>query len=132
MEYLESAPTTKKMIAKYIDGLLTLIVVILIRLATIDTEMDSFEFILYWFAVTFIYSLIFTTGKRNTLGRFLMKVKIVEANGSQLTFKSAFKRQVVSIFSLIAFGIGYFIGIFHDKKLTLHDRLINTRVVDLS
>lgn len=132
MEYLSNASSTKKFIAKYIDGTSLLIVLMILQLLSESGPADFMDSCLKIFIIAFFYNLIFTSGKRNTLGRFLMQVKIVNKDGSNLSILTAIKRFFVSVLSSLFIFLGYFISFFHEQRLTLHDRLVGTRVVTLN
>lgn len=65
-----------------------------------------------------------------TLGKMLLGIKVVDANGQRMTFWHAFGRNAGKIISGIILNIGYFMAGATRKKQALHDQLANAYVVD--
>ncbi len=65
-----------------------------------------------------------------TLGKMLLGIKVVDANGQRMTFWHAFGRNAGKIISGIILNIGYFMAGVTRKKQALHDQLANAYVVD--
>ncbi len=67
-----------------------------------------------------------------TLGKRLLRIRVVRADGSRLTFGRATGRYFADMLSSMTFLIGYLMAAFDDERRALHDRLCDTRVVQLS
>ena len=65
-----------------------------------------------------------------TVGKMLLGIKVVDAQGKRMTFWHAFGRNAAKIISGIIFNIGYFMAGATRKKQALHDQLANAYVVD--
>ena len=65
-----------------------------------------------------------------TLGKMLLGIKVVDANGQRMTFWHAFGRNAAKIISGIILNIGYFMAGATRKKQALHDQLANAYVVN--
>jgi len=65
-----------------------------------------------------------------TFGKQLMRLKVVNTDGSILTPKEAFWRNAFKIFSHAAFSIGFFWILFDSQKRGWHDIMGKTLVVD--
>lgn len=117
------ASNIKKLVAMTIDNLLIMLIVSLLK------RSDS-SFVLIYLIISFAYTTYFTTDERNTLGRFLMRVKILNQDGSLINFKTAALRSLCSLLSIFPLFLGYFIALFDEKKLTFHDRINQTKVCD--
>ena len=90
--------------------------------------------IVYSDVVKYIFSPaydIFFIGKYGaTLGKMLMKIKVVTADGGRVSYWRATGRHFAKILSAIILFIGYFMAFWDDEKRALHDRLCKTRVVN--
>ncbi len=66
---------------------------------------------------------------QGTLGKYIMKIKIVNEDGSKLGLIKAASRLIFKIFSLLLVGVGFFMILLTRKKLGLHDMILSTKVV---
>lgn len=64
-----------------------------------------------------------------TLGKKALGLKVVQADGSPVSYGRACGRAFAEILSGLACYIGYIIAIFDKEKRSLHDHICNTRVV---
>ncbi len=64
-----------------------------------------------------------------TLGKRWLKMRVVDTEGGRLSFGRATKRFFSKILSAIAFGAGFIMIAFSDRKQGLHDRIADTLVV---
>ena len=64
-----------------------------------------------------------------TLGKMACKIKVVTADGGQVSYLLALGRYFAKMLSALTFMIGYLMAAFDDQKRALHDRICNTRVV---
>ncbi len=64
-----------------------------------------------------------------TLGKKIMGIRVVDAEGRALTRRRGWMRAVASVISLQFFWVGYWIAIFNPGLRSLHDWLVQTRVV---
>lgn len=130
--------------AKFIDGiLLNIVTQILSGIMTVilgDVETANPNDIgallglgaAYFFvpvAVAFIYSVYFTGKYGATPGKMAMKIKVVMADGSPITFGVAAGRWFAAALSYITLYIGFIMAAFDEEKRTLHDRIVGTRVI---
>jgi uncharacterized RDD family membrane protein YckC len=96
----------------------------------------SAGFVVLQLVVTFINLCIglsyetFMIGKYGaTLGKMACKVKVVTAEGGQVSYLLALGRYFAKMLSALIFMIGYLMAAFDDEKRALHDRICNTRVI---
>ena len=66
-----------------------------------------------------------------TLGKKLLGIRVVRADGSQLTYGRATGRYFADMLSSMTLFVGYLMAAFDDERRALHDRLCDTRVVQL-
>lgn len=64
-----------------------------------------------------------------TLGKKIMGIRVVDAEGRALNRRRGWMRGIASVISLQFFWAGYWIAIFNPGLRTLHDWLVQTRVV---
>jgi len=81
------------------------------------------------FAVSWGYATYLVGAYGATLGKMACGLKVINTDGSALTYGKAFKRCLAELVSGITLGIGYIMAAFDDEKRALHDRIVDTRVV---
>lgn len=64
-----------------------------------------------------------------TPGKMACGLKVVTADGGQVTYLRAFARYFAEILSSLICLIGYIMAAFDEEKRTLHDRICDTRVI---
>lgn len=79
--------------------------------------------------VTFLFYGWFWTHGGQTLGMRVWKVKVVLANGAEMTWAAAAMRCTAAILSWGCFGLGYFWALIDPASRSWHDRLSRTEVV---
>lgn len=83
------------------------------------------ELLAYW-----IYSAACEGSKlRGTLGKRWVGLSVVTASGSQITFLQGFVRFFWKLVSGALLGTGFFLAAFSRQKMSLHDFLSDTRVL---
>ncbi|MBW1988387.1 MAG: RDD family protein [Deltaproteobacteria bacterium] len=80
-------------------------------------------------AVPIGYSVFFVGKYGATPGKMALKLKIVMAEGSKVSYLRAFGRYFAELLSGVILGIGYIMAAFDSEKRALHDRICNTRVI---
>lgn len=70
-----------------------------------------------------------SSGWMGTLGKRVMGLAVQGVDGRQLGFGRASLRWAGRWLSGLAFGLGYALALFNDKRQTLHDLLAGTVVV---
>jgi len=80
--------------------------------------------------IAFLYDFLMVVFMQATLGKYLMKIKVINSDGSPLGVFRAFFR------SFLKFASGYFCllpwltAIFTDKKQAIHDLLVSSIVIE--
>lgn len=64
-----------------------------------------------------------------TLGKMAVKLRVVNPDGSKLTWGKAVGRYFAEIVSGLTLGIGYIMAGFDPERRALHDRIAATRVI---
>ena len=66
-----------------------------------------------------------------TPGKMALRLRLVVADGSRVTYLRAFGRLLAYMLSGMLFYIGYIMAAFDSEKRSLHDRICNTRVIKI-
>lgn len=64
-----------------------------------------------------------------TLGMLAWKIKLVDTNSQNVSWKKATIRYLLAIISLVCIGAGFIWSIFDNAKLTFHDRYSGSRLI---
>jgi uncharacterized RDD family membrane protein YckC len=64
-----------------------------------------------------------------TVGKMVMKIRVITAEGQKVSYLRALGRYFAKLLSGMTLMIGYLMAAFDDEKRTLHDRICNTRVI---
>jgi uncharacterized RDD family membrane protein YckC len=80
--------------------------------------------------VTWLYfALCESSSMQGTVGKRLLKLKVLDVNGVRLQFGRATLRFFCRFLSALPLGAGYLYAFFNPARQTLHDLLASTRVV---
>lgn len=86
------------------------------------------DILIYLLPVAYFTAMTLSQGA--TLGKMLLKLEVVSADGGPLTFWQVVLRELVGRYlSTVILCIGYFLAIPDAQKRALHDRIADTRVV---
>lgn len=80
-------------------------------------------------ALNIAYNVLFVGKFGATPGKMVLRLRIVRADGSPVSYGRAAGRFFAEWLSAIILNIGYIMAGFDDEKRALHDRLCDTRVV---
>lgn len=80
-------------------------------------------------AMLVVYDGIMLQLKGQTLGKMAAHVKVVSADGGDITPGQAWARAASKMVLGMCFGLTFIFALFSPEKLTLHDRIAKTRVV---
>ncbi len=115
------------------------IAIVLVSDESIDDSNDSFFIIgstivmvLALIVINWLYEALMTSSPRGaTLGKQALGLRIVRADGAQLSFGRATARHFlkVMITPLVPLAIGYLMAAFTARKRALHDFLADTLVI---
>ncbi len=78
------------------------------------------------------YLVAFTAAGGQTLGKMVCGIKVVSADGKQVTPSAATVRAIAFLISVLPLGVGFFAQFVDRQRRALHDRLADTRVVKVS
>lgn len=87
---------------------------------------------LFLCAIGMAYFVVFTGVCGQTPGKMLMRIKVVQIDGSAMTYGCAALRELLGKFVCgITLGAGYLMAAFDERKQGLHDKIAGTCVIHL-
>ncbi len=89
----------------------------------------SFSWLLVTLLTAPLYFSILMSLNGQTLGKYIMGVRVVRLDGRRLSFFQSFLRWIGYFLSAIPLGLGFFMSLVDDRRRTLHDRMVGTCVV---
>lgn len=84
----------------------------------------------YYVAAGLYYSLMESSRHQATLGKMALGIKVVDSQGSRLSFGHALGRWFAAALSYLTLYIGFLMAAFTERKRALHDMAAGTLVVD--
>ena len=134
------APIGKRMGAFMIDDIVVSILLFIIfynQLMSINPQepLQLISFLetngIYFILLRFLYHLYFTWQSGQTLGKRVVKIRVVEQESGEIpSFQVAILRSGFRVVSESIFYLGYLLAYFTPMVQTLHDKISNTVVVD--
>ena len=129
-----SASLFKQLAAMVYDSLLILAILFIAVGITIlfnqGVAIDPPLVYIFFVIVIFVFYGWFWSKSGQTLGMRAWKIQIVSEIGGYPSWPVTFLRLVFAMFSIVCLGMGYWWRIF--KPYTWHDRLSQTKVIDIS
>jgi len=102
-------------------------------LNTFQEEINQFstDNLLIVVSLKVLYHTIFVWQNGMTLGKYIMKIKVIDLDTLQTpTLSKALFRALLRIGSEVVFYLGFILAFFTPLKQTLHDKLTNCVVID--
>jgi uncharacterized RDD family membrane protein YckC/DNA-directed RNA polymerase subunit RPC12/RpoP len=124
-----------RLLAKLVDGCIggVLFLALTVGSAEISRRMQetavALSVQLGLYLIFGIYSIFFVGTYGATPGKMVCRIKIINANGSKVSYAKATGRYFAELLSGLILYIGYIIAAFDEEKRALHDRICDTRVV---
>ncbi len=116
----------KRLLAYIIDGILTYLLIIAIKIfVPLDVITENIVYLVIWTG----YWVWMTGTFGATVGKMVLKIKIVKEDGSNVGYLTAFVRELASYLSFLIFGLGFLNIIWDGKKQSWHDKIAKTLVV---
>jgi len=75
------------------------------------------------------YPLLESSGRQATFGKQICGLAVTDSRGQRISFGRGLARQFAKFLSAVAFGIGFLMVAFTDRKRGLHDMIAGTLVV---
>ena len=82
--------------------------------------------------VSGLYESIMLAKRGATVGKMLCYIRVVHADGSPLSAGASVGRYFAELLSRFTAGIGLLMAAFDVERRALHDRIVGTRVIDVS
>lgn len=83
------------------------------------------------FVSTYLFFAYFWTRSGQTLGMIAWHLRVQTAEGGHISWSQALLRFLFAIPSALLLGLGYWWILLTDERLAWHDRISDTRVVEL-
>lgn len=83
----------------------------------------------FYFAAWFVYFILLTGYKGQTLGKTVMRLKVFNLDMTDVSYATAATREFSKILSAIICYVGFFMAGFDDRKQALHDKIAKTYVI---
>jgi uncharacterized RDD family membrane protein YckC len=136
------ASFTKRLIAFYIDFIIVVIILILIEIPKVISEMadhsnHNYNHEINPFHGWSILAFVFYSGLQNyffkgqTLGKMIMKIKIISLTHEHLSLWHSIERSLGYGASALEGGFGFIQYFTHPNHQTVHDRIAETIVISL-
>lgn len=90
-------------------------------------DYDIFDIINYCLFTAYFIIMTYTCGR--TVGKMLMKIKVVSVNSQDLTFGQVFFREVIGKYLSGILYLGYILVGIDSEKRGIHDIVADTRVM---
>lgn len=90
------------------------------------------SFNLYIYLICYFFFVYPWMKNGQTLGMQAWKIKVVNLDGSNLSYKAASIRFFVALLSCLILGFGFWRALFDKQKFTWHDVFSKTRLIKIS
>jgi len=123
------APKYKRLFAYLIDvAIFAIPITIIYNIGLGGVLPQLITIVSYW-----LYFAIMESSKnQGTVGKLILKIKVVDQQGEAITFGKATLRHLGRILSMLTFLIGFIIIFFTKKQQCLHDLIAKTLVINKS
>ncbi len=126
--------------AKFLDGIIMQVVNFVLGMviglamaATAKSPEGQAAMLVVIYVVSFLldiaYKAFFIGAFGATPGKMAVKIKVVNPDGSRVSYPKAIGRALAEYLSAVICLIGYIMAAFDEEKRSLHDRICSTRVV---
>src|SRR6478672_4362194 len=134
---MEYVGVGRRFVAFLVDGILLFIVGYTIAALTGQTTPGGFNLqglpALLYFIINFGYGIVLEATQGATLGKMLLKLRVVRLNGEPISWSEAVIRNILRIVDAIPYFIPYLTGAIlvwtSPKRQRLGDRVANTVVI---
>ncbi len=126
-----NAKLTRRLLSTIYDGFLIIALLMLATLPLVITNdgeavRHNLVFSIYLLCIMFLYCAWQWRLSGQTLAMTTWKIKVISNNGAKLSWSQCIIRFIASLF-----GLGLITGLFDKDKLTIADKLSNTRCIKL-
>jgi len=133
---LPNAGFMRRLLALLYDWLLIIALMMVLSVPLVAPSNEAIAVGNPWYragliALTASFFAGFWCYRGQTLGMRAWRLKVVDHQGNELSPATAMLRFTAACFSTAAFGMGFIWILFDPDKLSWHDRLSRTRIVQL-
>ena len=126
----------RRLASIFYDGVLVVAIVIITSLPFYSFNVEESFLLkltmqLYFYLIIQYFFVWFWVNSTATLGMKSWKIKIVDINGNNISYKKAIVRFNASILSISIFGLGFLISLFRKDKKCLHDIIFRTQLIKI-
>ena len=126
----------RRLASIFYDGVLVVAIVIITSLPFYSINVEESFLLkltmqLYFYLIIQYFFVWFWVNSTATLGMKSWKIKIVDINGNNISYKKAIVRFNASILSISIFGLGFLISLFRKDKKCLHDIISRTQLIKI-
>ena len=126
----------RRLASIFYDGVLVIAIVIITSLPFYSFNVEESFLLkltmqLYFYLIIQYFFVWFWVNSTATLGMKSWKIKIVDINGNNISYKKAIVRFNASILSISIFGLGFLISLFRKDKKCLHDIISRTQLIKI-
>ena len=126
----------RRLASIFYDGVLVVAIVIITSLPFYSFNVEESFLLkltmqLYFYLIIKYFFVWFWVNSAATLGMKSWKIKIVDINGNNISYKKAIVRFNASILSISIFGLGFLISLFRKDKKCLHDIISRTQLIKI-
>jgi len=105
-------------------------VIVNLVLSPLYLIIPDFNLVNMIFLVLYTLYYVFMVGMYGaTLGKMILKIRIVKEDGAKVSFVDAFIRELASYISAVVLFLGYLWVLWDPKKQSWHDKIAHTVVV---
>ena len=94
-------------------------------------DYNTYRFFIVIFLWLFYNGILESSAFQATLGKMIMKLKVIDLYGKRLNFTTSLLRCITTIISISPFGLGIWYMTTDPKKCTWHDLIAGTFVIKL-
>lgn len=123
----------KRLLAFIVDEVLLLVFLFILFfiLTLLGIKLEGLEKVIFW-VLTIIYNSIFIYKSGATIGKKLLKLRVVNSEYKPVSLKQALLRESLGKFySTVIFYLGYLHALKSPQKQTWHDKMAKTYVVSV-
>jgi len=97
----------------------------------VETAIERYALQLILWVVAGIYFVVCWRKTGQTLAAQAWKIKLVNMDNNPISLKQALLRYILATLSLLVLGAGFLWALVDKEQLFLHDRILNTRIINL-
>jgi uncharacterized RDD family membrane protein YckC len=122
-----------RLVAFIIDTTISKIIITLVSFGLLYTSLTLFRtfILIFSFSILFdaAYEIFLTSRYGGTVGKILVKCRVTDENGNNISIWRSIGRYFAKIISWLALGIGVLMILWDPKRQGLHDKIAGTYVV---